>query len=134
MSVAPDAAQSGLAQAADGLTPSEELLEAFAHDLTGPISWVIDDARARSGAVVGRVEGHVRRDALGVLGTDLGNVLDVSAQHTHWFHRPLNLIMEHLVELESEIGQLRLRSKDLSNDALIIDMLGPISNPTTNRA
>src|ERR1019366_5539326 len=62
--VAPDAPQSGLAQTAYGLAPTEELLDAFAHDLTGPVAGRAERAPIRAGAVVSGVDGHVRSDAL----------------------------------------------------------------------
>ena len=62
--VALDASQFGLAQGADRLAPTKELLDAFAHDLTGPIAAGLYGAGAQTRREVSGVEGYVRRDAL----------------------------------------------------------------------
>jgi len=42
--IAPDTAQPGYTQTADALALSKELLDPFAHDLTGPIARGLEDA------------------------------------------------------------------------------------------
>jgi hypothetical protein len=55
--VAPNASQSGLAQAADRFAPTKELLDAFAHDLTGPITGRFERTFTKAGRVVSGAEG-----------------------------------------------------------------------------
>ena len=62
--LAPDAPQARLAQAADSLAPTKELLDAFAHDLTGSIAGRVQSASIRAGRIVSRIDGDVRSNAL----------------------------------------------------------------------
>jgi hypothetical protein len=62
--VTPDAPQPGLAQAADGLAPTKELLDPFAHDLACPIAARFEHAFTEAGRVVSGVEGDMRSDTL----------------------------------------------------------------------
>src|ERR1035437_11041109 len=62
--VAPDTAQFCFAQTAYDLAPTKELLDAFAHDLTGPVAGRVERAPIRAGGVVSGVEGYMRRDVL----------------------------------------------------------------------
>src|SRR5665213_1822916 len=62
--VAPGASQLRLAQAAYRLAPAKELFDAFAHDLTGPVSGGLQGAFAQPRGEVRGIEGDVRGDAL----------------------------------------------------------------------
>src|SRR5580704_4142491 len=62
--VSPNAAQTGLAQSADCLAPTKELLDAFAHDLTRPITGRFQRAFTDTCGVVSGVQGDMRSDAL----------------------------------------------------------------------
>src|SRR5665213_3031953 len=63
--VAPYASQPRLAQAAHRLAPAKELLDAFAHNLTGPVAGRLERAFAQASREVTGIDSHMRGDALG---------------------------------------------------------------------